>query len=293
MLNGSTTLGDRIPEFHKITEVPLDMATEDQFSMLYTRYSLAARYGAGKDVLEVACGTGLGLGMVARDARRVLAGDIDQQNYTTARETYRDNPKIEVRGFAAEAIPSPPASFDMVILFEALYYLRSADVFFREAKRILRPGGLLLISSVNCRWSGFNPSPFSTRYHDAAEIAEALTGLGFGVSMYGGFTDETSGMVDMTTHVLRKAAILLGLIPRTMKSKEWLKRIFYGKLKRIPYELQQNGTRPTALDTLAWPYESDLYRMIYCVASLGNSPSNHADNGPAAEFDEERRIGKA
>jgi len=126
-----------------------------------------------KDVLEVACGAGVGIGSIAAVARHVVGGDIDVVNCEIARETYKDRPEVEILELDAEKMPFPSASFDLLLLFEALYYLNSPQKFFQEARRLLRPGGKLLISSVNCRWSGFNPSPFSTKYFDAAELAEA------------------------------------------------------------------------------------------------------------------------
>ena len=278
---GERLSGHAIPEFHKVTENPTNRASEDQFCILHTRYDLAARYATGKEVLEVACGAGVGLGMIARAARQVVGGDIDECNLAFVRETYKNRPNVEVRWLDAEKMPYPPASFDVVILFEALYYLNSADTFFRETKRLLRPGGILLISSVNPRWSGFNPSPFSTRYYDATELAEALADLGFGVSLYGGFRDEAVGLVSKLVHALREAAISLHLIPNTQKSKEWLKRIFYGRLRQIPREFMPEGVAPAPLDLLVQPYATDAYRMLYCIASLDSGSPNNPENGPA------------
>jgi SAM-dependent methyltransferase len=164
-------------------------------------------------------------------------------------------------------MPLPAASFDLVILFEALYYLHSADAFFQHAKRVLRPGGTLLIFSVNCRWGGFNPSPFSTRYYDAPEMADALARHGFQVSVYGGFPEQTDGFIPKTISAIRKVAVSLHVIPQTQQSKEWLKRIFYGRLKQIPRELQAGTVAPAALEALKPPYAAGLYRFICAVAT--------------------------
>jgi len=44
--------------------------------MLVARYALARDRGAGKDILEVACGSGIGLGFLARQAKWVVGGDF-------------------------------------------------------------------------------------------------------------------------------------------------------------------------------------------------------------------------
>lgn len=64
-------------DFSSVTEVPGLRATDEQRSMLYTRYHLARTRSVGKDVLEVACGAGLGLGYLAETARSVTGVGID------------------------------------------------------------------------------------------------------------------------------------------------------------------------------------------------------------------------
>ncbi len=257
-----------LPRFCDITEGPSTRATADQLQILYTRYELASGYASGRDVLEVACGAGVGLGLLARNARRVVGGDIDERNFATARETYAHHENVEVQLLDALQLPYPRASFDVMVLYEALYYLPSIDDFLREARRVLRPGGRLVLSSVNCRWAEFNPSPFSTNYYDAAELARILRCHGFEASLYGGFPEQTGGALRSLIGAVRKAAVRLHLIPRTQKSKEWLKRIFYGELRRIPRELEPGFAAAAPLDPLSPPYAADRYRFIYAVAVL-------------------------
>ncbi len=256
-----------LPRFSDITEGPTSRATRDQLVILNTRYELATRYAASKDVLEVACGAGVGLGMLARVSRRTIGGDIDASNCAIAQETYRDRPEIEIKEFAAEELPFPDKSFDLILLYEALYYLKSVDAFIQEVRRVLRPGGTLLLSTVNCRWRGFNPSPFSTKYYDAAELAAMLHGHDFDFTLYAGFPEKADGALSGAVALVRKIAVSLHLIPRTQKSKEWLKRIFCGELQPIPRELQAGSIGSGKLDTLAPPFTADEYRFIYAVAT--------------------------
>ena len=162
------------PDFASVTEQPWQGATRMQMSMLRTRYGWAAEQAAGKDVLEVACGAGLGLGWLAKRARRVEAGDIDQENCRIARETYRGQANIRVERMDALDLPFADGAFDVVLSFEALYYLPDVLRFLAEARRVLRPGGRLLIATVNSEWGGFHASPFHTRYWAAAELVAAL-----------------------------------------------------------------------------------------------------------------------
>ncbi len=148
-------------DFASVTEQPWQGATRMQMSMLRTRYGWAAEYAGGKDVLEVACGAGLGLGWLAKRARCVEAGDIDEENCRIARETYRGEAKIRVERMDASDLPFEDGSFDVALLFEALYYLPDVPRFLTEAGRVLRRGGRLLIATVNSEWRGFHLSPFT------------------------------------------------------------------------------------------------------------------------------------
>jgi SAM-dependent methyltransferase len=252
------------PDFSTVTELPGQPATRLQLAMLSARYGWAAGYAAGKDVAEIACGAGLGLGWLARLARSVEAGDLNDANLRAAQETYAGRAKIRLRSFDALDLPFDRQSLHMLLLFEAIYYLPDAEGFFREARRVLKPGGTLLISTVNREWSGFNPSPFHTHYFSAAELAEALTRSGFAVQVRAGFP-ERRGIADDLLGAVRRAAVSMRLIPRTMTGKAFLKRLFYGRLQEIPREL---APERESLGTFAPAPGSDLsrYRVLYAEA---------------------------
>ena len=58
-------------DYSSVTETPGEKITREAASMVMTRYHLGARVGEGKSVLEVACGSGQGLGYMASRARWV------------------------------------------------------------------------------------------------------------------------------------------------------------------------------------------------------------------------------
>lgn len=259
---------EQLPDFSTITEAPWTRATAEQLEMMQTRYELASRHAREKDVLEVGCGAGVGLGLISRVARSTVGGDIDLHNCAVARETYRNRRNVTVTRLDAMHLPFSDANFDVLVLFEVLYYIRSFDSFLLEARRVLRPGGVLLISSVNCRWRSFNPSPLSVEYYDAAQLAAMLTRRGFYVDMFAGFPDDPTRVRDKLTRVARRLAIRAGLIPKTMKGKEWLKRIFLGSLRPIPAELSGEAAPSHNLVKILPPYRADQFKFIYSVALL-------------------------
>lgn len=128
-----------------ITERPGLSVTPEQLAMAYTRYNTAARFCEDKDVLEVACGPGFGLGYLAKKARRVVAGDVDEELLNLAQQRYRDRTNIDLRVFDAHQLPFEDYSFDVVILFEAIYYLAQPEMFLDECHRVLRKNGVFLL----------------------------------------------------------------------------------------------------------------------------------------------------
>jgi SAM-dependent methyltransferase len=250
-------------DFSGVTELPGNLAHREQLSILYTRYHWAAQHCRDKDVLEAGCGAGQGLGYLRQVARRVVGGDIEEKCLAFARQYYNGRDGIEIRLFDAENFPFDDRSFDTVILFEAIYYLKDPLRFLAESRRVLRPRGTLLISSVNCQWHGFNPSPFSTHYYPAAELLEITRGSGFRPQLWAGFRDTPDSLRRRTIARLRKMAVALHLIPGTMRGKALLKRLFYGPLQAVPAEVQEGMATLVSFDEVGPQELLNQYKMLY------------------------------
>lgn len=255
-------------QYLSVTEVPGVRVHQEQLSALVTRYHLACQHAGGKDVLEVACGAGLGLGYLAGVATSVTAGDIEPANLRFAEDYYAERPKINLKVFDALEMPFARGSFDVVLNYEAIYYLSDLPRFLRETRRVLRPEGKLIISTVNPEWHGFNPSPFSTKYYSAAELQRELTYAGFDSKAYVAFHDDPSGSMRWLKAAVRRVAIALRLIPKTMKGKEFLKRLLYGKLTPLPPEIAEVSAPVEALIELTAPVCLSHYKTVYLVAEL-------------------------
>ena len=253
-----------MPAYFTITERPGEAASAIQIEMLEARYRWATEQAGGKDVLEVACGAGIGLPVLAEVARSVRAGDPDAANLLFARTLCAGNPNIAVHALHAEKLPFASESFDLVLLFEAIYYLADVRRFLRETYRVLREGGTLLIVSVNPEWAGFNPSPLNTRYWSAAELLSVLMEESFAAGVQGAFPED-GGWAASLVGMLRRAAVALKLIPRTMRGKALLKRLFYGPTKAVP-RLLVNSASSLRLGQLCDCKGDRHYRVLYATA---------------------------
>ena len=252
-----------------VTETPGIGATREQIARLYTRYKFAATFCGGKEVLEVACGAGQGLGYLARVAKRVVGGDIEERNLQFARAHYQGRGNIELRKIDAHDLPFEDHSFDRVILYEAIYYLDYPDKFLKECRRVLRERGVVLICTVNREWSDFNPSPFSKRYFSAMELKALLEGQGFHVELLGSCPVSRDSAKDRLISYLKRTAVALHLMPKTMKGKEFLKKLFFGKLAPLPPEVVDGLTDYVPPHPISPVSPVSDYKVLYAIGRLG------------------------
>lgn len=152
-------------------------------------YARLADRCAGLDVLEAGCGEGYGADLVAGVARNVIGLDYDESAVLHVRARY---PRVEMLHGNLAALPLADGSVDVVINFQVIEHLWDQGRFVAECLRVLRPGGVLLMSTPNR--ITFSPgrdtpiNPFHTRELNATELTELLTAEGFSVvSMLGVF----------------------------------------------------------------------------------------------------------
>jgi ubiquinone/menaquinone biosynthesis C-methylase UbiE len=102
------------------------------------------RWGKGRDVLEVGCGTGLVLRRIAKFARTARGVDLSPGMLEKARER-----GLDVLEASATSLPFPDDSFDVVCSFKVLAHVREIDRALAEMVRVTRPGGVVLAELYN------------------------------------------------------------------------------------------------------------------------------------------------
>lgn len=136
MTNTKTWTGERLETF---------IYNENTNEHLH-RYALALELAAGKRVLDIASGEGYGSNLLAGVAAHVTGVDIDAVTVALANRKYhRDNLKF-LTG-SADKIPCTAENFDVVVSFETIEHHDRHHEMMNEIKRVLKPGGLLIMSS--------------------------------------------------------------------------------------------------------------------------------------------------
>ena len=130
----------------------------------FHRYLFAMQFCEGKSVLDVASGEGYGSALLATVASDVIGVDKSEEAVRHANENYYDR-NISFRVGSADKLPIADASVDVVVSFETLEHLSEHDAFLKEIARVLRPEGLLVMSSPDREvYSGANG--IKNRYHE-------------------------------------------------------------------------------------------------------------------------------
>lgn len=253
-------------EFSEVTELAGTEISVEQLDRMSHRYHWASPYCRGKDVVEVGCGSGQGLGLLSSVSRSLEAGDFSAKILSVPRAHY--GTRVRLDEFDAQALPYGDASKDVVILFEAIYYVPDAARFVSECRRVLRPGGRVLIATANKDLTDFNPSPLSHRYYGTVELAELFRSVGFEVALYGYLASSAVSWRQRVLRPIKKLAVASGLMPKTMRGKRLLKRLVFGELVAMPAELPPRLEPTETPVPLATDQPDHVHKVIYCCATL-------------------------
>jgi SAM-dependent methyltransferase len=169
----------------------------------------------------------------------------------------------------AMALPFADRSLDVILIFEALYYVPDANRFADECRRVLRPGGVVLVSNANKDLFDFNPSPHSQVYHGVVELGDMFGSRGFETRFWG---DVPIAAVSLRQKILRpvkRAVVALDLMPKSMAGKKLLKRLVFGSMSPFPAEITRSMLAPTSSLVPIDAGKPDLsHKVVLCAARL-------------------------
>lgn len=141
------------------------------------RYIFALRLTSKKVILDVACGTGYGTGLLSKTADLVIGVDISRQALTYARKHYGKMQNVDFVLSDAHNLPFREEAFDSVVSFETIEHLSNHKKFLQEVKRILRIKGRFVVSTPNKELltKGMRPAnPFHVKELGADEFFKLL-----------------------------------------------------------------------------------------------------------------------
>ena len=136
--------------------------TRDTIDHLH-RYAIISKYVEGKTVLDIASGEGYGTNLISQKAAFVYGVDIDAASIAAAKQKYqREN--IEFLEGSTDAIPLGDHTVDVLISYETIEHHDRHEEMMQEAKRVLKPGGIIVISTPD-KYFYSDKRNFKNKFH--------------------------------------------------------------------------------------------------------------------------------
>jgi 2-polyprenyl-6-hydroxyphenyl methylase/3-demethylubiquinone-9 3-methyltransferase len=122
----------------------------DRAARHWQRYALSGTPLVGLSVLDVGCGGGLLSEPMARLGAQVTGIDAARRNITVAGlHAERQGLAIDYKQITAEGLAEAGQQYDIVLALEIVEHVADVDLFLKSCGRLVKPGGLLFLSTLN------------------------------------------------------------------------------------------------------------------------------------------------
>ena len=122
----------------------------DVICQRFGRESKASRPLDGLRLLDLGCGGGLISEPMTRLGAQVVGADMTPVNIEIAKShAASQSLNIDYRHVSAESLVEAEESFDVVLALEIIEHVADVDLFIDQCCRLVRPGGVLIFSTIN------------------------------------------------------------------------------------------------------------------------------------------------
>lgn len=175
------------------------------------RYKFAGKYVKGKDVLDIACGTGYGSKFLKdAGAAKVIGVDISIDAIDFAIAKYKMS-GLEFKFGNMLNINFPESYFDVIVSFETIEHIKNPERAIAELHRVLKPKGILIVSTPNRKLTSpgksFNDAPnnpFHVKEYYTKEFISILSGHFKILEVYGQRGINKLFLLPILERILRK-----------------------------------------------------------------------------------------
>ena len=157
--------------------------------VIYQRHLVAYHAAAGLiggAVLEIGCGEGYGIGILAPHATQYQALDKYRTHLPPAAANL---PHVAFKQADVPPLPFSDNSFDAVVSFQVIEHIENDNEFVGEIYRVLKPGGLLILSTPNITMS-LTRNPWHVREYTPQQLHDLLCRRFEQVDIHGVFGND-------------------------------------------------------------------------------------------------------
>jgi SAM-dependent methyltransferase len=247
------------------TEWPGEVIPLEDLHLISDRYQRILNICEDADVLEIGGGSTIGKVEISEAVKSYVSIDISSQNILRSK-LLCSQLGLYLCQADAHSLPFRSSSFDSVIALAMIYYLDS-EIFLKEVKRVLRPGGKLFLCTSNKDVPGFVAAPGSLEYFTIPEWTMLLNSNGFEAHFEGVFT---KGHLLPLKFRAKLIMLLKQVLNRFGMSFFWQKlRVFAkGSHVIIPEILSDFPTNAEMSIPLERSKRDNIHRVIYCECRL-------------------------
>jgi ubiquinone/menaquinone biosynthesis C-methylase UbiE len=151
------------------TEIASDKITSDNpiHQRLLKAYYVAKDYVRG-DLLEIGCGEGRGVALLHDKVDSYSGLDKIGELVDTLAKAY---PQADFKQSVIPPLPYSDNSFDSIISFQVIEHIKDDRTYLKEIFRVLKPGGVALITTPNIKMS-LSRNPWHIREYTAQQLSE-------------------------------------------------------------------------------------------------------------------------
>ncbi len=158
-------------------------------NVIYQRHLVA--YNTAKDlvhgkVLEVGCGEGYGVDILAPYANEYIAIDKFQTNLD---DYINKHPNVQFEQMSVPPLPFPDNHFDSLVTFQVIEHIEDDEEMIKEMARVLKPGGIMVMTTPNIKMS-LTRNPWHVREYTVQELAAINQRYFSDVDMQGVYGNE-------------------------------------------------------------------------------------------------------
>jgi 2-polyprenyl-3-methyl-5-hydroxy-6-metoxy-1,4-benzoquinol methylase len=236
------------------TEITSEQITSDNpiHQRLFKAYVVAKDYVSG-DVLEVGCGEGRGIGEVIGNANSFTAVDKIESVIHLLQKKYPAGKFISMNIPPLGELKSN--TYDVVLSFQVIEHIQNDKLFLEEIYRVLKPGGIALITTPNRKMS-LSRNPWHVREYLPMELKALSEKIFKDVTMKG----ITGNEKVMSYYQENKKSV--------RRFTRWdifnLQYALPASILRIPYEILNRWNR-NSLQSSDPAFVSDIKHSDYLV----------------------------